>query len=236
MHSLTTLTPDQPADLIWKDPADEFVYFLAHEVRNPLNNIKLSIEVLKAAGLKENFSPYLEIISRNTMRIDGLIDDLLRHQESEVVKMDAYPVYQMLEDVLEAAADRIRLKNVAVVKSYNADDHDVYTNLPRIKMAITNIVVNAIEAMYEEKGELKLVTNENENNYVVSVQDNGCGISKEHLAFIFQPYFSHKPGGLGIGLSTTYDIFRSNKIGVSVASEPGVGTQFDLFFPKHKAK
>lgn len=218
--------------MIWKDPADEYVFFLAHEVRNPLNNIKLSTEVLKEAGLDESLVSFLEIISRNTTRINVLIDDLLRHQESDVVQTEIYSVHQMLNEVLEIAGDRIRLKKIEVKKKFSSRDHSVKTNPPRMKIAITNIIINALEAMQEEKGELRIVTNERENNFVVSICDNGCGISKDHLAFIFQPYFTHKPGGFGLGLSTTYDICRTNQVGVSVASELGQGTQFDLFFRK----
>ncbi len=230
VNPLTITPPAQPPPVIWKDPADEFVYFLAHEVRNPLNNIKLSIEALEFAIKDSSLQVYLDIISRNSIRINVLIDDLLKHQETDVVPVELYSIYQMLDEVLEIAEDRIRLKNIRVTKSYQARDCKISVNAPRMKIALTNIVINAIEAMVPGNGELKLVTKLKEDVYIVQIEDNGCGIAKEHLVFIFQPYFTNKPGGLGLGLSTTYDILRANRVRVNVESEVGKGTQFMLQF------
>ena len=70
---------------------------------------------------------------------------------------------------------------------------------------------------------------------MIQIEDNGCGISKENLKYIFKPYFTNKPGGLGLGLATTYDILQSNHVGVNVESEEGKGTRFILSFEeKHQ--
>ena len=105
---------------------------------------------------------------------------------------------------------------------------------PKIKIALTNIIINAIDAMPPENGELRLCTKLRKGRRAISIQDNGCGISKENLPFIFNPYFTNKPGGVGIGLAATKDILLSNQIGVKVESVMGEGTRFILLFEKHK--
>ena len=99
-------------------------------------------------------------------------------------------------------------------------------------MALTNIIVNAIEAMSSKNGELNLITKFIDGRYAIEIGDNGCGISKEDLKDIFKPNYTNKPGGLGLGLATTYDILQLNHVGVNVESERGEGTRFTLLFEK----
>ena len=84
------------------------------------------------------------------------------------------------------------------------------------------------------KGELKLGTKLIKGKCAVSIQDNGSGISKENLPLIFDPYFTDKQNGVGVGLAATKDILQSNKVGVRVESLIGHGTRFILLFGKNK--
>jgi C4-dicarboxylate-specific signal transduction histidine kinase len=102
-----------------------------------------------------------------------------------------------------------------------------------MKIALTNIIINAIDAMAGIKGELTLVTKSTCHACVVQIEDNGCGISEENLKNIFKPYFTNKPDGLGLGLTTTQDILRSNHVGLNVRSVVAKGTNFTLMFEKN---
>jgi signal transduction histidine kinase len=86
--------------------------------------------------------------------------------------------------------------------------------------------------MTSGKGQLTLLTKSMDNGYIIQIEDNGCGISKGNLKYIFKPYFTKKPGGLGLGLATTYDILRSNHVGINIESVLGKGTRFILLFKK----
>jgi signal transduction histidine kinase len=90
--------------------------------------------------------------------------------------------------------------------------------------------VNAIEAMPSESGELKLTTSLPANKCVVTIEDNGCGISKKNIKNIFKPYFTSKPNGMGIGLAATYDILVAHQAEVNVESEENKGTRFIISF------
>ncbi len=106
-------------------------------------------------------------------------------------------------------------------------------NRPQVLIAITNIVNNAVDAMAGVKGVLTLVTISTDETCIVQIEDNGCGISEKNLNNIFEPYFSNKPNGLGLGLATTRDILRSNHVGLNVRSVETRGTNFILRFGKN---
>ncbi|MDP4284563.1 MAG: ATP-binding protein [Bacteroidota bacterium] len=99
---------------------------------------------------------------------------------------------------------------------------------------MTNIIINAIDAMSSKNGELTLITKPEGDQYVLQIEDNGCGISKSNLQNIFKESFSQRAGGLGIGLSATLNILKSNNVKIEVESSEGIGTRFVLSFEKYK--
>ena len=212
------------------DDRDSFITALVHELRNPLTNIKLSVELLEFASTDDKWKTFLDIIRRSNMRISDLINDLLKNKQDEV-EVDGHSIHQLLDEALELASDRISLKNIVVIKKYE-QDCKLTLNGPEMKIALTNIIVNAIDAMTTGKGQLTLITKSIESRYVVVINDNGCGISKENLKNIFKPYYTNKPSGLGIGLAATANILRSNNIRVNVESRETKGTCFILLFDR----
>ena len=101
-----------------KDQPSQFVSALAHEIRNPLANINLSVDILESAIKDDELKTYLGIIMRSSIRINRLINDLLRYQKTDEMQAEKYSVHQLLDEVLEMAGDRIVLKNIAVRKMY----------------------------------------------------------------------------------------------------------------------
>ncbi len=214
-----------------KKPA-EFASALAHEVRNPLSNINLALEMLKSTALDDDQKTYLDIIMRGSGRINDLVSDLLTYYQTDESQSEKYSIHQLLDEVLAMTEDRIMLKNVVVSKCYTSLDCKIFVNKQKIKIALTNIIINALDAMPPDKGQLKLVTKSINDKCVLEIEDNGIGISKENLKNIFKPDFSNRPGGMGLGLSTTMDILLSNHARVVVQSEEGKGTLFILSFDR----
>ena len=211
-------------------PSTQFASFLAHELRNPLTNITLSIDMLEFSIKDKELKKFLEIIKRSSMRISVLIGELLKCQQVDEIKQENHSLHQLLDEVLEMTHDRFMLKGIVIKKVYAKQDDTILMNRPKIKMALTNIIINAIDAMKTGQGELKLVTKSIGEGYFVEIEDNGCGISKANLKYIFKPYFTNKPGGLGLGLAATDSILRSNHVEVNVESVEGSGTKFILLF------
>jgi signal transduction histidine kinase len=215
-----------------KANSDQFASALAHEIRNPLTNIKLSVEILNSVIKDNDLKVYTNIILRSSKRIDNLINELLTTQKVNKMQAEKHSIHQLLEEVIEITEDRIRLKNIVVRKNFSAQDCEIILDKPKMKIALANIIINAIDAMEPEKGRLSLVTKLIDGRYMLLIKDNGCGINKENLKNIFKPYFTNKPGGLGLGLSTTHDILRLNHVKVNVESVEGKGTSFNLLFDK----
>ena len=210
----------------------EFVSALAHEIRNPLGNINLTLELLTLTKLDDEQRQYLSIIMRASGRIKEVSNRLLRIDQTAEVNFKVYSLHQLLDEVLVVASDQMSLKNISVMREYTAIAPRVFLDAERMKIALTNIVINAIDAMSSGTGELRLVTRSTNDLSFIEIHDNGIGIGKEDLKRIFEPYFSSKPGGMGIGLSATRDIFRANHTRMDVSSEEGVGTCFTLSFER----
>ncbi len=216
-----------------KDNYSRFVSAMAHEMRNPLANINLSAEMLQVATKEKEPEVYLDIIFRNSKRINELVIELLTYRGSEELQAREFSLRSLLSEVLAIVGDRIKLKNISVNEEYNIEDCNVILDGPKIKIALTNIIVNAIEAMIQDRGLLNLVLKPAYGKYILQIEDNGCGISRENLAILFIKSFTNKPGGLGLGLPIIYDTLRANNVSVNVESEEGKGTVFTLLFDKN---
>ena len=234
MNSLTISPKSKAVRKNWNDSSIPFVSVLVHELRNPLTNIILTIHLLESKIMDDNDRLYMDIIKRSTERINDLINDVLKEQEKDKIRSEKHSIHQLLDEVIEAANDKIMLKNIAVKKDYAPYDLKIKMDMPKIKIALTNIIINAIDAMGSEDGELRLGTKLIKGKCAVSIQDNGSGISKENLPLIFGPYFTNKQNGVGVGLAATKDILQSNKVGVRVESLIGHGTRFILLFEKNR--
>jgi signal transduction histidine kinase len=221
-----------PANVISKDISTQFSLILAHEIRNPLNNISLCVEVLETEIKDERMAIYLDILRRNAARINHLVDTLLRYRQEEEATVEKQSIHKLIDDVLLMAADKISLRDISVIKNYDEYDCIIAVNRQKVMIALTNIIGNSIDAMTRGKGVLKIVTTSTKTGCTLRIEDNGCGISKINLRNIFKPFFTNKPGGLGFGLAATYGILHANHIGVHVQSEEGTGTQFSLLFNK----
>jgi signal transduction histidine kinase len=240
LSDMQVLKPSAPifiektAPVVLKDLPGKFVTVLAHEIRNPLTNINLAVEMLSAQIQDEALQTYLDIIMRGSLRINSLLNELFAYQQQNEVKTARYSIRQLLEEVLAMAGDRIALKHIKITTAYDLTDGVIILNRLKMKIALTNIIINAIDSISGEGGELKLSTGSMGDNFSVHIEDNGCGISKENLQSIFNPFYSNKPGGVGIGLAATYDILRSNRVGLTIESELTKGTHFILLFNKHE--
>ena len=234
MNSITISPRKKTTQSVWSDQSIPLVSVLAHELRNPLTNIMLTVHLLESKILDDNDRMYMDIIKRSSAKINDLVNDLLKGQREEKIQTEKQSIHQLLDEVIGLASDRLVLKNIIVKKNYAPYDLKIKMDMPKIKIALTNIIINAIDAMGSNNGELRLETKLIKGKCAVSIQDNGSGISKENLPLIFDPYFTNKQNGVGVGLAATKDILQTNKVGVRVESLVGHGTRFILLFGKNK--
>jgi PAS domain S-box-containing protein len=209
-----------------------FTRALAHEVRNPLTNIDLSVEQLESENEgNEDLLDYLDIIKRNSKRIGTLITELLHNSSPLNLEFSKHNLHCLLDQMLEMAQDRLTLKSIALHKNYASEDPSVLAASESFKIAILNIVVNAIEALPNENGRIAINTMVQGDDCFISIEDNGHGIPEDQLTRIFEPYVTTKQKGTGLGLITTLNIVKAHKGIIRVNSTVGVGTQFLLIIP-----
>lgn len=203
---------------------------LAHEIRNPLTNVNLAVEQLESESEDEELKFYFDIIKRNSKRINDLITELLQSSKPADVKPTRKSMNAVLDATLLLAIDRIELKSIRVIKDYSKDICDVMVDESKIQIALLNIIINAVEAMPQQGGVLKLITKAVDGRCVVIIEDNGSGIAPENIGRLFEPYFTGKTSGVGLGLATTHNILQSHDATVEVESELNDGTRFTLSF------
>ena len=232
IHNITLLKKSEKAFLQTEklNAAQRLLLTLAHEVRNPLTNIYLSLDQLKPNVTSEGPQNLVEIISRNSKRISSLITQLLDTSKPVDIDMQKISLNKVVEESVAAALDRVMLKNITLQVNYHESDALVMADLAQIKIAFLNIIINAIEAMAENMGKLLIEVKSQGAKYVVSITDNGSGISEEDISKLFEPYFTSKPKGMGLGLASTLNIIQSHKAVVDVASTINEGTTFSILF------
>lgn len=203
-----------------------FLRMLGHEIRNPLTNIDLAISQLAGDNQDEELHDCIEIIQRNSKRIGQLLTDLLQVANPGQLNAKSYAPADLLDETLALAADRMALKNIRVEKDYAPDLRPVHTDVEKMKIALLNIIINAVEMMEAGKGVLSVGIRPTVEGCRIFIRDNGPGISPEHRKKIFDPYFSRKPNGMGLGLASTLNIIQLHGGRIEVESELGEGAEF----------
>ncbi len=202
---------------------------IAHEVRNPLTNISLAAEQIRSeVPPNPEIDLLLDMITRNGNRINQLISDLLNSTKITQLNFSKVSLNDLLDASLEFAQDRIELKGIKVIKNYTPDLCDILADTEKLKIAFLNIIVNAIEAMEANDGILLIKTAHKDGRCVAAITDNGRGMSKEHLSKLFEPYFTTKENGTGLGLAHTQNIIIGHKANIQVESEISKGTTFTI--------
>lgn len=222
-------------ELAWREMAKQ----IAHEVKNPLTPLKLNIQFLQNA-IHGDFEKFKELFSRISATIIDQIDELARVSTafSDFAKIPAETIceFDLNEQLLEicnlfsAGQDSFQLK-------YVGKEIPVYieADAGQISRVFSNIIKNAIQACRNNVNavvEVELFTNK--NNAIISIKDNGEGISKEIFDKLFTPNFTTKSSGMGIGLSIAYNIVRTFNGDISFTSELGKGSTFIVTLPLRK--
>ncbi len=202
---------------------------IAHEVRNPLTNISLATEQLKEISTPGDESALLlDMISRNAVRINQMVSDLLNSTRFAQLDFTKVNINDLLDETLELARDRIGLSQALVKKNYDKEICEITVDREKIKLAFLNIIVNAIESMNKGEGILEISTSNHNGQCIIDFKDNGVGMDEDTLQKLFEPYFTVKPKGNGLGLTNSQNIILNHKGYISVKSKYGEGSVFTI--------
>ena len=234
IHDITNLRRAEKANLMVEKlgATGRLVRTLAHEVRNPLNNINMSVEQLAHSGTEsEENSLFLDIIQRNSKRIGDIITELLDTARPTELTFEKHALQSIMDETVQEALDRITLQRINMEIRYSNTPCYIMANKEKLRIAFLNIIINGVEAMETATGVLSITIDTAKNMHTVTIRDNGCGIPEENISRLFEPYFTSKRNGMGLGLAATLNILQSHRANVDVSSVLKQGTTFTISFP-----
>jgi len=206
---------------------------IAHEINNPLAGILLySTNMRKKAPEGSPFSEGLDVIISETIRCRGIIQELLEFSRDREPQKALNNINKVLDKALSILENEFRLRRISVTKDFVQEMPEMLLDGNQVEQDFVNLLINAIQAL-GERGEIAIKSrvNQEEGTVVIDISDTGCGIPPENLAKIFEPFFSTKAKGTGLGLAVSYGIVKNHKGDIRVSSEPGKGACFTLIFP-----
>ncbi|MGA2226933.1 MAG: ATP-binding protein, partial [Syntrophobacteraceae bacterium] len=206
---------------------------IAHEINNPLSGILLySSNMRKKVKDDGPLREGLDIIIQETIRCRGIIQDLLEFsREKEPHRVMAH-MNRTIEKVLALLENTFHFHHIILAKELCQDIPECLMDSNQIHQVFLNLLLNAVEAI-RENGIITIRTHVDldNNNIVATVEDTGCGISREDLPRIFEPFYSTKAKGTGLGLAVTYGIIKNHEGELKVFSRQEQGTQFVVEIP-----
>jgi signal transduction histidine kinase len=206
---------------------------IAHEINNPLAGILLySSNMSKKVPQRGALAEGLDIIIKETQRCKTIIQGLLefaRDREPQKVSAD---INAIMETALGILDNEFRLRHVGLERQLAENMVKTLLDENQIEQVFINLLLNAIHAVSENGSVSVQSAVDSKNNKVrVEIADNGCGIAAEDIKKIFEPFYSTKTKGTGLGLAVSYGIVQNHQGDIRVLSTPGQGTRFTLEFP-----
>lgn len=207
---------------------------IAHEINNPLNNISLTAEVLEEDMEEMDTAERLELVG-DILAQAGRAREVVRHllEFSRSRKPRAWQrtdMVHLIRHTLSMLRNNLRINQILVKTDLPSSPLYVMGNQNQLQQVLVNLVLNASQAM-GIGGQLRIVAGVEGDRAVIEVHDNGLGIPADALGQVFEPFFTSKSDGTGLGLSVSHSIIREHKGEISVTSEVGRGTTFRIALP-----
>jgi len=205
---------------------------IAHEIRNPLTSINILIHSMtENLPSGDSHKEDLKVIEEEIHRMNEILDQFLRFAKPATPLLEKADVSSIFEETLQLLRPHIEKQIIVVEKEFQSLPI-ILMDREQIKQVFLNLLLNAIQAM-PGGGHLTLRGQNSEDGQWIhiSIQDSGIGISSENINKLFDPFFSTKEGGIGLGLSITHRIIDQHHGKIEVESAPGKGTLFTIWLP-----
>ncbi len=218
---------------------------IAHEINNPLAIINevagwIKAVVTDAEGLNEEDREELETaakqIEEQTKRCRTITHQLLGFVRDSTPEATELEVHELIRQTIDFLKPELKYKDIEIIYHFESQSIRVRSDPKMLEQVFVNLLTNAIHAVQEKKdtkGRIEISTSVRDNNYEISIKDNGIGISEEHKKKIFNLFFTTKPPGkgTGLGLAICQNIIKKLGGNISVESQLGVGTTFTIRMP-----
>lgn len=208
---------------------------LAHEIRNPLGLIKSYSYIIEKHRVNDICDHAIHVINDSVDRVNKLIENLLRFSRLSNDEIKRINIRNVIEGIIEEERRRVGEDKVLITSKYGEClDGEAAVNEEVLRMVVQNLIKNAYDSfsgIEREDKKISLSADFEEDKLLIKISDNGCGIESEKLDKIFDPFFSTKDSGTGLGLYIVNTEVENNNGKISVESEIGKGTTFDIVLP-----
>ncbi len=209
---------------------------IAHEIRNPLNYINLSIDHLIEKLKKDNMNSHdyvrlLENMKGEIYRVNNLVTDYLEYTRPLKLNRKPSSILEIIDDVVSVIEPTAEQNGVTIYRDYNID-FTLSVDIDLMKSCFLNIITNSLQAMKDtDVKSLFIKTELVSDELLISISDTGIGVSEEFLDKIFEPFFSTKKGGLGLGLPLAKKVVEEHGGRIEFISILGKGSEIKIYLP-----
>ena len=214
---------------------------VAHEIRNPLNAISMASQRLKREFMPgdgekiKEFQILASVIRDEIRRLDGIIEEFLTFSKSRRLELHDYSVREVLQKIVNLIKEEAALKGITIETRYNHEPAIIPMDVNKLQQALLNFIKNAMESISGAGNIIISVNTAGKDRVSIRVSDNGCGMTSQEIERIFNPEYTTKEKGLGLGLPLAHEIIRGHGGAISVVSQQGGGTTFEIMLPVGRA-
>lgn len=205
---------------------------IAHEINNPLTGILLYSSNLSKKAPAGPTREGLEIIMQETQRCKKIIQGLLDFSREKKPHKVLANINKVIEKSLALMENELFIRRIKAIRDLDYDIRSFSFDPDQLEQVLINFLFNAVHAI-DENGVITIrsKTGEDRKSVLVEVEDNGCGIHGDNLKRIFEPFYTTRSDGTGLGLSVSYGIVKNHQGRIEILSEPGIGTVITLILP-----
>jgi signal transduction histidine kinase len=213
---------------------------VAHEIRNPLNAISMASQRLKREfspsdpEKKMGFDAIATVIRDEIRRLNGIIEEFLAFAKSRRLELRENAVQDVLQKIVNLVSAEAAEKGVTIRGDWCNEPVIVPMDMDKLQQALLNFVKNAVESISGAGDVTIAIRTEDKGLAKIVITDTGCGLAPEEVDRIFNPEYTTKEKGLGLGLSLAHEIIRGHGGEIRVKSQKGVGSVFEIFLPKKR--
>ena len=211
---------------------------IAHEIRNPLNYINLTLDHLRSSfapedpAKRETFERLADQLKSEVQRINRHITDFLKYSRPSALELEPLDLRVQAEDALRVITGQAAERGVETKLEGHGGGPLVVADKDSLRSVFTNLLINSLEAIDGDGGSLVIkLTPESTNRARVEITDTGRGIAPDDIAKVFEPYYSTKETGTGLGLAIVKKAIDDHGGSISVSSKQGSGTTFTIILP-----
>jgi signal transduction histidine kinase len=208
---------------------------IAHELRNPLAAIRLAMHNIQRKSQNPIIDKHIETVNAKTLESESIIENLLSFTRVKSMNFERLDICALLKDCVATIAPKHANENIKLIQNLECKPDDfIEADATQFKILINNILDNAYQSLPDKSGTITLAVKRFNGSWKISIADTGTGIDEHDIKKIFEPFYTTKSKGTGLGLAVSHEIVEKHSGTIEVNSIKGKGTTFTVTLPMLK--